>query len=918
MNKQSTYILQLEGKDIIQAGATLEIKKNKKYKATMDFSLECMKLDEITNLLNKKVFFDKGEKQYTNTLISVTFKYSAKENDEIIDTSTIRDILYSNGFKLKINNEIIEYVRYKRSSGSSKLGKCLFIQKEFYDKMMKWSLMGLEFKDTDKIDLAALEAYMALTLTSIIDTIDIKQENILLIEDYISTFKNNVMCTSIVQESYIDDYYTNKVRDRLHTEPKDVEINNNIWDGEGLLDSSIFGDKYKDKGMLLLRNRFFKSACFNTNIQEFFKDNNITEISQLNGKTLAKDIKDIKLIITPSSIKYLKFGTWEDYINKIDSTFGIAKYEKPTKFFNGEMVQSHYQLLNTLQLNKTEVKLFLQSTLEYINLLKNDLRVFREYLKIRIEDNVEVGEINSTDEFIFEMLQLNDKIAKTDLFKKFQADLIEAYIKNLKKGHVLIPGNYSVLFGNGLEMLKSTIKDINHSMAFRGIPVLEGDNIHCKNFKYNTKLLGCRSPHVTMGNLWLPVNKRCDIIDKYFNLSQEIVCINSINNNILERLSGADFDSDQLLLTDNKLLINVAERNYNNFLVPTSNVKANKVLRYNTPNDKCDLDIKTSRNLIGDIINVSQILNSRLWDSLYNGSSYDEVLELYTTICQLDVMSCIEIDKSKKEFSVDNKLELQEIKTKWIESELLDNNNCIASNKVKEAWWEVQDLYEDEQDIKFVTQKYKEKGIDLSKYKEVNVRPYFFKFVAKEKRKNNNINTTYKYIKHNTAMDYLEEAIEKEMRTIRKVKDEGSIELSQLFNCKDVKISKADRKQIIRIIQGVTDLTNETRRIWRSESIDSKEKYIQSNKLKNDYIEKITGKVKIATLKKIIQTYSSTNDFDYIGRKLLSVLYKSNKESFIQLFEQNKEKVPAIRRLYRNPLEGDNIINLYGLNYIVV
>ena len=103
--------------------------------------------------------------------------------------------------------------------------------------------------------------------------------------------------------------------------------------------------------MLLLRNRFFKSCCFHTNIQQFFADNNITGINQLNGKTFAKDIADIKLSTNPSSIKYLKYGSFEQWIENLDPTFGIVKFDKPPQFFMGEMVQTHYQLLNTLEVS---------------------------------------------------------------------------------------------------------------------------------------------------------------------------------------------------------------------------------------------------------------------------------------------------------------------------------------------------------------------------------------------------------------------------------------------------------------------------------------------------------------------------------------------------------------------------------------
>ena len=72
-----------------------------------------------------------------------------------------------------------------------------------------------------------------------------------------------------------------------------------IWDGESLLDVSEFENAgYGDKGMMLLRNRFFKTCAFNTNLQKWFEDNNIKEIRQLAGYTTARKVEDIKLVIT--------------------------------------------------------------------------------------------------------------------------------------------------------------------------------------------------------------------------------------------------------------------------------------------------------------------------------------------------------------------------------------------------------------------------------------------------------------------------------------------------------------------------------------------------------------------------------------------------------------------------------------------
>lgn len=243
-------------------------------------------------------------------------------------------------------------------------------------------------------------------------------------------------------------------------------------------------------------------------------------------------------------------------------------------------------------------------------------------------------------------------------------------------------------------------------------------NIHSIRFDYNKTLLASRSPHVTIGNIWLPYNTENKLIDCYFNLTPEIICLNSIGENVLQRLSGADFDSDTVLLTDNEILIRAAKRNYHLFKTPTSFVSARKVKRYYTPEQQADLDIKTSVNKIGEIINLSQELNSLLWDRMYHGETYDDIKELYYDICQLDVMSGIEIDKAKKEFDVNNVKELDKLRQKY--APILEH------------------IEKDEE------------GRDVKKKKV----PHFFSHISKQK---GFYNPEKKYYcKYHTTMDYLQ------------------------------------------------------------------------------------------------------------------------------------------------------------------
>ena len=97
-----------------------------------------------------------------------------------------------------------------------------------------------------------------------------------------------------------------------------------------------------------------------------------------------------------------------------------------------------------------------------------------------------------------------------------------------------------------------------------------------------------------------------------------------------------------------------------------------------------------------------------------NGAPFEEVEELYNDICQLDVMSNLDIDNAKRENPADNVKELKLLKQKYEER--------------------------DEQD----------------RY----IRPKFFMYLDKDKGYYDKERKTYKY--YDTTMDYLERVINRD------------------------------------------------------------------------------------------------------------------------------------------------------------
>lgn len=917
MKRQATYILTAEAKDLYGARNGYSIRRQdntintKHFINALDYSLDAIKLREVYEKVYRRhdFSFSNGKKDFTRHVINVKFNYAYKSfnkvgsriylssdyqhedidlkdhicvkdgilvaievnvpvekliddisilgksfycedgmykcNDNfdvLMSRAELREYLYEHGFVC----DGIHFVRWKRSSGSSRVGKCLFIDEKLYYKIHKWESCGLMFNDKSEVDLAAFEAYISLTTSSIIDTIEIEPKNFLIVDDYESTFTDTVMGV----------HFENGV---LTAQDEKSQITNSIFDGESLIDESLIPTEYKNFSMLLLRNRMFKSACFKTKVQKWFSDNHITDVSQLNGFTLADNIEDIKIITTPSSIKYVKFGSIEKWLNLIEPTFGIVKHEKPTHYFDGRYVSCHYQLINTLELSEKEINELLSDSLDYITKVRTDPAVLRHHINYPY-DQMDITPLNSKNEIVFKLLGMNSRFAKTQLYIDFRNDLVKSLLRELKQGHVLINGNYSTLLGNGYEMLQQAIG------TFTGESIIGYGNIHSTRFKYGQKILGSRSPHICSGNVLLVNNVASDEIDKYFDLSHEVVYVNAINENIQQRLDGADYDSDTVLLTDHPLLVQAAQQNYYKFTVPTCFIPAQKRKRYYTPEQQADLDIKTSVNKIGEIVNLSQQLNSLFWDNVFHKKTQENVI-LYQDICKLAVLSGLEIDRAKKEYTINTDRELKIIKAKH-----------------------------------------------LIKYKDKTVKPMFFKMITTENGYKISDKHYYKYF--HTPMDYLQRAVNKfNFHSARENKSEVVPFSDIIAPMNKHNISGAYYEQRNRVLAIIETTKSKIDKLYLDYETKSKEekKEIRAivSEIKQECVEYIDKLTLSDASMYLLLCAIEKKEYSRYKRILFTSLFGTPNKSFFKLIINSNEGLTKLEEVYDNTGE----VHLYEFEF---
>lgn len=620
--------------------------------------------------------YGKGEKQ------SATLKKVVRLDTEL-NTANLRTYMYDNGFVLDGN----KYVYFMRSTSKSRGGNMLFVKEEyFYELLIEWARLGIVFAENQSIDVAGVKSYESLVLSGICGKVEIKPEEILLINDHESVFEKMASVTRLNEN------------DRLTVNDEMVEYHNSIWDGQSLLDFSKYSafaefegikqiESLKGRSFVLLRNLWFKSAAFNFDIQKYFSDHNITiEDVKKHGWTIAEDIRQIKLITTPNSLKILKikecvnnkyvddpdgqirsmFEYWLNHIRE-NTCFGIVKSEHG---MYDHARRCNSQILMALPLSRNDMRQLLNDgEFPYMYELRNDENMFLMHLDSRK---------NSSNTMIYELASYIPKITRTDMYTNFKNDTLNDYKESWKKDGIKIPdSDFCVCVSNPLEMMQYACgiepKD--------WIRVHKGREAYCKFYSDGQQLLAARNPCVSSGNILCLTNTKSKLLDDYMVLSDNIVVVNSIESDIMERASGMDYDSDQMYLSSNALLVKRAKYCEENYLTPVNKVAKESKSKYNVIEDLSCTDTKIAKGKVGDIVNMGQILQSYYWNIFFDTTPprSTEQAELrkralkriYDKISMLSSASSVEIDRAKREFKMDTDKELLELRKLG----LLDNED---------------------------------------------------------------------------------------------------------------------------------------------------------------------------------------------------------------------------------------------------
>lgn len=851
-----------------------------KYKEELD-KIDTTCIDEINNNVDS---IKELEKQITDN----TYK---KED--------LRDLIYEEGFSLdiyktvknkKIFDKTIVYVYWFRSAGKAKDGTDYFINKKLFDEIDEWQRMGIKLPEKNA-KLVEMEVYKSLIASALINSSEeidrylvIKPSEILIVKD--------LDCYSEPQD------VIKVVRDDNTGLSKAVHIKekckNTIWDGMALLQGG--------QGFRGLRHHFYKSAGFCCDFQQYFKDfykkdyetATITDMFEREVK-----VSTIKMIASNNAIKWIKFlgetkegfEQWSKYIEENGCKFGVCKENHVSKY--GDKQRMSLQMVQTLPINKVDIKNIFEDSKNYITKLQNDDNFFIDHLKRT------ASEVNS-NALLVDLATTYPTFVNSYMFKDVRKKEINDYKETLKRSKLLSIGENETILANPLLLLEYCTSQLDEYIkdgvisGYVDETLPEKNSCYCKRFKQDIEICAMRSPHNSGNNIMMFKNNINEDMDKYFSsFGVNVIAVNMLYNDIQDRGNGLDEDLDFVYCSINKTIVEAGKKAQ---IYPTIvNGFKKKDNKYdNTKKDLAIVDniLQNSQKAIGTSSNVAMLYLTQYWHLVnqykndedekamkdynyyfiegYKDCRTEEQIEmeekLLDNVCILSVLAQCSIDASKRSFIVgkgDNGL------NKEIER-LRKELPCTD----KPTFWQyTSSTFKNDEIEKKLKNKDKEYWKALSKKDKTD---------AIKKEKEQMIENLYDY-------ECPANWVLKEIDVVGSAKYGDRISDENFLVLWGNKMTQ-DRKQAKKIEEVVEQFQNECSFLNSYEDENEETINLYYNFIYKEYLDKVYKySISLNTMSLIIaRTLDVDNKFlksnKKIKTKMLNVLYKHHRDDFIKCF----------------------------------
>lgn len=541
------------------------------------------------------------------------------------DTEALSKIV-TEGFK--VNNQ--HFVIGERSASMTRTGILSFIDSNIANELEESIRMGIK---PQKMVLSKWYAYRGLMLSAC-HCIEDWIPRIIIIPDFITTIKNqNIKYVYDKEVNFVDKDGNERVwvQKDIDTTIKDVDIN--AFDGCGIHHPKItefIQNKIRSKTLptsILWRMPFIKGVTHQIDYVDFFESIGVNRIKDIWGvyHDVTRD-SEPALIITESMYKGKKYfqtyndeRDWENYIynfKKYNHCVGIAKWNF-SKEEEPVYTRSNYQILQDLNLKYNDFASLAKYSIDWTTkIINGDMLYTYCFLGLTDQDKA----VNNYTKAICK----NPEMLKEYSVRNYFISLINKYIDEMKCGKLWIKSCFKFLVPDLIMLME-------HAAEIEPNGCLKENEFYTSNINgpYHGNYLIERNPHICKSEHVILNAVNNSFTDKYFSdLSN--VCIVNCKSITPQRLNGADYDGDLVLVIDNKTMMSGVDPK--SPIVIDIDDKITVSPEYDTTDNKLKIILRTMNSLIGETSNCATSYHNKQPKSKEQKQKYEGYIDLLSVI----------------------------------------------------------------------------------------------------------------------------------------------------------------------------------------------------------------------------------------------------------------------------------------------
>lgn len=561
----------------------------------------CKEIFDSVNMMRQNLRSAKKDGRSDDARIFSQFIYKTLFIKDIVSVESKVKSDYRRVAKSGFYLNGVRYVRFSASAGQIRHNTVLFVADDIAKPLNEILMCGID-KKVKEINIAKLSAYFSLSTSSVLW---VTEPRVCIIKDF----------NTIIPRQKID-WICNTEDGKKYVEERDVDVELNSADGQGLVDPLMAKQWSEDMGLdyvassYVIRSIWVKGNVVPFDFREYAIEHGINTITDIYGHEY--DIYEIDLLLSESQFKMHKYyESWQEYLSytkKNGIKWGVARYNKRE---DPEMSLTNYQYIQIMDINEDDIKQLLAPTVDWIHKICSGDELYALlycFGGFDADQNVKYNDVYTRAQNLAMKAVVKNPDFLKDAYvqRKIYRNIVEC-INRAKLGKVWMHGNYQF-------MISDPIAQCRNALGLSPDGEIPADHIYSQfwnernNGDVDKDVVLLRSPCLDKheANVCKLYQSR-EANTWYKHIKSGIIY--SIYDTSVCRHSDSDFDGDIVFSTDDPIFLKGSQKDTTNpIMYDKQPVASHKICHRNF----VETDIRGFGTKVGTYSNYSTIIEAML------------------------------------------------------------------------------------------------------------------------------------------------------------------------------------------------------------------------------------------------------------------------------------------------------------------